>query len=372
MTVRSGFSMLILVFALPACGTANKGARPLPGDTGGGGATTLPPIVMGQHGLPVPPGGAVAKPAGTAGNLAVLSWAGFKAAVSWTFDDGQPSHIAHYAELQATGVPMTFYVTTANAGLADFDATWAQAVRDGHEIGNHTVHHCHYDGTSLSGCTSGSLAATTTVEDEIDQCTTHIASNYGQVGVWTMAAPFGDSAYGKPAAARFLANRGAYTGLIAPDGNTDRFNLPCYMAVDNDTAARFGSQTDIARAGGKWLIFLIHTITPTSDNWYAPVDIADVTGGMTYGRSQGDVWMGTVADVAAYWVGQQLLAAAAPTVTGGETTWAWTLPAGFPPGKYLRVKVDGGTLAQAGAPLPWDEHGYYEVALDAGALTLVP
>jgi hypothetical protein len=48
------------------------------------------------------------------------------------------------------------------------------------------------------------------------------------------------------------------------------------------------------------------------------------------------------------------------------------LPAHFPPGKYLRVNVTGGTLTQKGAPLPWDPHGYYEVALDAGALTLAP
>jgi hypothetical protein len=44
----------------------------------------------------------------------------------------------------------------------------------------------------------------------------------------------------------------------------------------------------------------------------------------------------------------------------------------LPPGKYLRVKVDGGTLTQAGQTLAWDEHGYYEVALDAGSLTLSP
>ena len=39
----------------------------------------------------------VAKPAGAPGSLTVLNWAGFKSAVSWTFDDAQPSHIAHYA-----------------------------------------------------------------------------------------------------------------------------------------------------------------------------------------------------------------------------------------------------------------------------------
>lgn len=36
------------------------------------------------------------------------------------------------------------------------------------------------------------------------------------------------------------------------------------------------------------------------------------------------------------------------------------------------VRVDGGTLAQGGTPLAWDEHGYYDVALDANSLTRTP
>jgi hypothetical protein len=36
----------------------------------------------------------------------------------------------------------------------------------------------------------------------------------------------------------------------------------------------------------------------------------------------------------------------------------------------VRVRVDGGTLTQRGQRLIWDEHGYYEVALDRGSLTL--
>ena len=36
------------------------------------------------------------------------------------------------------------------------------------------------------------------------------------------------------------------------------------------------------------------------------------------------------------------------------------------------MKVDGGTLTQSGRTLPWDDHGYYEIALDPGTLTLSP
>ena len=58
-------------------------------------------------------------PSGTPGNLTVLDWAGFKAAVSYTFDDTNSSQIEHYAELQALGVRMTFYLITGKT--TEFD-----------------------------------------------------------------------------------------------------------------------------------------------------------------------------------------------------------------------------------------------------------
>lgn len=44
----------------------------------------------------------------------------------------------------------------------------------------------------------------------------------------------------------------------------------------------------------------------------------------------------------------------------------------FPPGHFLSVKVDAGTLTQNGAALAWGAHGYYEIALDPGSVTLSP
>ena len=68
-------------------------------------------------------------------------------------------------------------------------------------------------------------------------------------------------------------------------------------------------------------------------------------------------------NVAAYYLGQKL-------ITGNGPTWTWNLPNNFPTGHYLRVTVDGGTLKQNGKALPWSSHGYYEVSLDEGSLTL--
>jgi hypothetical protein len=80
----------------------------------------------------------------------------------------------------------------------------------------------------------------------------------------------------------------------------------------------------------------------------------------------------SVVNVAAYWLGQKLVTAATPTTSGPDLIYTWELPRNFPPGKVLRITVDGGTPKQNGESLPWNDQGFYEIALDAGQLTLSP
>lgn len=318
-------------------------------------------------GLPVPPGADVSKPSGKAENLVVLDWAGFKGAVTYTYDDAQPSHIAHYDELQATDVDMTFYFSSNVNWIPNSDAVWSKAVKDGHEIGNHTVSHPY---ANLTGSCFGKPLAS--VDTEIDECTKYITSRFGQSEVWTMASPFGDIGWKSAAKARFFLNRGVGGNPITPNDNSDPHNLPCFMARGGEEAEDFNDLIDSAREDGQWLVFLFHSITPTNDNWYAPVDIKAITGSINHAKSLNDVWIDTLVDVGAYWMGQKIFTSVTPAVSGKDKVWKWTLPANFPKGKYLRVKVDGGTLKQGGKVLQWDPHGYYEIALDAGELTLTP
>jgi peptidoglycan/xylan/chitin deacetylase (PgdA/CDA1 family) len=314
----------------------------------------------------------VPRPDGPPGNLKVLDWAGFRGAVSYTFDDSQPSQIEHYAELQAAAVPMTFYLSSGWADTSpDYDATWRQAVQDGHEIANHTVHHCRAD---LTGCAVGTADATQL--SEIDENTKYIIQHTGEHAVWTMASPFGDSQWDSFAKDRFFLHRDVFQGMVAPNDATDPLHLPCFMAgapQDGGIDAMqstFEKLIDSARSNDTWLIFLFHTITPTLNNWYGPVDIGAITGSMDHAKAPGDIWIDTMVNVGAYWRAQKMFSALSPVTAHGVTTWTWTLPAHFPPGKVLRVKVDGGTLRQRGFRLVWDHHGFYEVALDAGELTL--
>ena len=319
-------------------------------------------------GLPVPPGGGdLPRPSGKPGRLIVLDWAGFKSAVTYTFDDAQPSQVAHYDELQATGVRMTFFISSNVNWIPNSDAVWSRAVRDGHELGNHTASHPY---ASMTGSCFGQPLASP--EAEIDECTKYILQRFGQSDVWTMASPYGDRGWEDAARSKFFLNRGVGGGTVGPNDESDPFNMPCYMANAGDTAERFAGLIDTARAQGRWLILLFHTINPTDAVWYAPVEIGEITKSIEHAKSLRDVWIDTFANIGAYWAGQKIFSSLTPKVSGKDTVWTWTLPAHFPKGKYLRVKVDGGTLKQGNKELTWDPHGYYEVALDAGELTLTP
>ena len=75
--------------------------------------------------------------------------------------------------------------------------------------------------------------------------------------------------------------------------------------------------------------------------------------------------------VGAYWLGETILdnARKQGVTANGSTVMTWSLPAHFPSGRFVRVVTGGGHLRQAGLVLPWNPHGYYEVALDGGELT---
>jgi peptidoglycan/xylan/chitin deacetylase (PgdA/CDA1 family) len=282
--------------------------------------------------------------------MVVLPWAGFKAAVTYTFDDGNSSQIEHYDELQALGVPMTFYLTTGKPEAKD--PVWARALKDGHELGNHSKSHAQRGRAS-----------------DIDAATDFIKLTFG-VATWTMASPFGDPSYPPLAGSRFLVNRGVIPGRIGVSDSVDPFDLPAYGPSQEASAGVLNAQMETARTGGKWRIFLFHGFVGGTDNAYMPMRFDEFAAHVNYTKSHGDVWMDSMVAVAAYWRGQRALAAAQPKKLGTTTTWAWPLPPNFPPGRYLRVRVDGGTLSQNGQPLPWNPHGYYEVALDVGTLTL--
>jgi peptidoglycan/xylan/chitin deacetylase (PgdA/CDA1 family) len=312
--------------------------------------STLPPFGAGN----------VPQPAGAVGGFRVLNWAGFKAAISFTFDDTNSSQIARYQELNSLGVPLTFYLITAANHAQDLQsAVWPQALRDGHEIGNHTANHLNTGGGNLAGDTDTGEAT--------------LERMFG-ITVYTMAAPFGAQDYINIASTRYLINRGTPGGTIAANDNTNPFNLPCFIPNTNAPVGDFNARTDAVRNAGTWQTELVHGFNngnPT-DGAFQPVDIGVFQQAVRYAKSFGDIWIDRVMTVGAYWRAQKTVSALTPATANGTSTWTWTLPDHFPPNQYLRVTVTGGTLRQGTDTVPWDPHGYYEIALDRRTLTLSP
>ena len=334
------------------------------GGNGGSESTTPAPSfpVGSLDPFPAPPTSDIPQPSASVSepNLRVLPWAGFTAALSYTFDDTQPSQAEHWDELEATGIPMTFFANPSSNWQSGFDATWTAVAAAGSEIGNHTWSHCHSD---LSDCTPIGTA-----EEEIDDATEYIIEHFGVPAVLSFASPFGDSGWNEYAAPRFLVGRGVVSGFVAPTGASNWHNLPVIAVNAGETADDFTAAIDNAYSQGRWGIFMFHSILPTSNNWYAGVEMTDIAASIDYAQGLDAVWIERMGVVGAYVRAQQMFEA----VTPSDHVWTWTLPERYPTGGVLRVTVDGGSLSQGGTELTWDPHGYYEVNLDAGQLTWTP
>jgi hypothetical protein len=312
-------------------------------------------------GIPVTKTTGVARPSGTECNLKVLDWAGFTGAASYTFDDSQPSQIAHWSELSAPGVRLTFFAISSWNFVANRDTVLKAAIAKGCEIGNHTRDH-------FTVAQSGDAAG---IAAQLDDCNKYITS-LGQSSVWSMAFPNGDSNWKNNFGGRFLFGRSVNYGFVSANGTDNPLCLPTWCIDSTHKLADFKAQLDNATNEKKWMIMVFHSLLPTSDNWYAGVPVADVASSMTYAKNGGKIWVDSMVNVGCYWLGERIVAGLTPTAKGTGYEWTWKLPANFPSGKYIRVTVGGGTLSQKGAALPWNEHGFYEVLLDAGALSWAP
>lgn len=312
-------------------------------------------------GIPVTKDVGVSVPSGNGCNLKILNWAGFSGAASYTFDDTQPSQIAHWSEIKATGVRTTFFAVSSYTWVVNRDSVLIDAVKNGYEIGNHTATH-----VKVSQCASASAAAA-----ELDTCNAYI-TGLGQKAVWSMAFPEGDTAWAAKLAGKFLLGRSVNYGFVAPNDGTDPLCLPTWCIDSTHDIDDFKSQLNNCANQKEWLIFVYHSLLPTSDNWYAGVPVKDVADSLTYGKETGKIWIDSMVNVGSYWIGQKLVTKLSPAADGSGYTWNWTLPAGYPAGKYLRVVVDGGKLSQNGTALSWNTHGFYEVSMDAGALSWQP
>jgi hypothetical protein len=326
-------------------GAAGAGAGGTSGSGNGGNGGSGPTASFKCNNLALKPSmTGVAKPAGAVGGLEVLDWAGFKGAASFTFDDNTPSQLPNYNALKATGGRITWFVvgewlSGQTATINQFKAT----IADGQELANHTYTHQ----------SAGS-------ESDLQQAQTFITQNFG-VTAHSMAAPNCSGSWQSVAPSVLFQNRGPCGkpgSTVSPRDNTNPFALPAYLPDTGESASSMSS----AITEGRWRLFVLHGFD-SQGGTYQPVPIDNVTGAMSKAVMDG-YWVETMTNVGAYWQGQKLVPESA------STSAMWTLPDKFPPNMCLRIKTTGGTVTQKGETIAWDDHGYYEISLDAGEVTI--
>jgi len=285
----------------------------------------------------------VAKPAGAAGGLKVLDWAGFKGAASFTFDDNTPSQMPSYNALKATGGHFTWFVVGSWLSGSALVSQYKATIADGQEVANHTYSH-------MSG---GS-------QSDLQQAETFITQNFG-VTANSMAAPNCDGSWASVAPSVLFQNRGPCgkgSATVSPRDNTSPFALPAYLPDSGESSSSMSGTI----TAGKWRIFVIHGFD-SQGGTYQPVPIGNVTASMSKAVMDG-FWVEGMTNVGAYWQGQKLIPATA------TTTATWTVPAKFPANMCVRITTTGGTVTQKGETIPWDPHGYYQISLNAGEVTV--
>lgn len=331
------------------------------------GFDALPPPTAPTSDLPVPPGAAgSSEPQGSMMAMQTVHWAGFKSAVSYTFDDSTSDQVAHWPELQATGLRFTFFITSGQAGYASYDQVWKSAIASGSELGNHTQAHCHAD---LTGCAIDAKKAAT-LRDDVQACDNYITGVLGQKQVSTMAYPYGDQGYAADAAQHFFLARVVGGGPVHALDATNPFAIPCYLPAQDETTDVLDARLEQSHTQGAWDTYLIHALRPNPAG-FQPIELSALVAHLEHTKAKADVWIDTFAHVGAYWLGETILdnARKQGVTANGSTGMTWSLPAHFPSGRFVRVVTGGGHLRQAGLVLPWNPHGYYEVALDGGELT---
>jgi peptidoglycan/xylan/chitin deacetylase (PgdA/CDA1 family) len=289
-------------------------------------------------------------------NLSVEPWNGHRAAVSFTFDDADPTHYELAGPiLDEREIHATFYlVANTIEGFGDGSREGFRALHaGGHELGNHTMSH---KGSSENDAS------------EFTGCDAYIEDTFGTAPV-TFAYPNGDvtGTYKDQAAALYVASRNGGNGdsvtLAGPD-DWHEVTSPFSADPENDQgytydAAELMTALDDSLQAGAWRVLTFHGI---GDNGFFANTSPENLAAIADHALDDDFWIETFARVAGYLRAQLALQDAAAQTSTGRITWTWMLPQRFPQDVVLRVVIDGGTLTQDGAELGWNgQEGFYPV-----------
>jgi peptidoglycan/xylan/chitin deacetylase (PgdA/CDA1 family) len=295
--------------------------------------------------------------------LTVLPWNGAQAAVSLTFDDGDPSQWeTAIPALNQRHLKATFFLIACNIANKP---VWIRAYRAGHEVGNHSMTHGHpADYTPAQ------------VETETTGAQQKLQADLG-ADVVTFAYPYREITPAMEESIRrtHIAARGGWrpSYYMKPGDDPDWYDIPSQLTLTDTPLATYVDWIDDALSERAWTVFMIHAIEGAP--WgYQPMPKATFYGLLD--RLQDNrMWVAPFGTVCAYWQAQKIVEKASPGWDGRAWNYAWTVPGGFPKGVTLKVRLAEprvGGIRQAGKAIVPDAAGDYVISFDAARLAVQP
>lgn len=289
----------------------------------------------------------------------ILPWNGHKAALSLTFDDGNPAHVDFVVpELARRSLRATFYVI---AGRLTQVEKWSAIPASGQEIGNHSMDHLHAQDLT-----------TTEVRRQVGEARERLESLLG-VPAFSFAYPFTETTpelRAAVAAHHFLGRGGNRSEFyLKPEAEPDWLDISSQVAMTHMAPAEYQDWVDENLRRSSWTVLQFHGIEGDVTGWQ-PLSKAVFLQTLDYiaGKQH---WVATFSEVGAYWQAQKILEKTLPRVQGAQKVFFWERPALLPGGVVLKVKLDGNHRAsQGGQPLDAGSDGTHLVSFDAGELTL--
>ena len=273
------------------------------------------------------------------------TWAGFRtAAVSFTFDDGAPSHVTDVGPLfDNYGFKATFnLVTNWNPNWTGFQGM----ASNGHEIASHSDNH----GNPMPNNEIASSKATINDNIKNNECITLAYPNCTVPDEATVLQ-------------NYIAGRicGNGSEVMGKDGPSNWAQVPAIMtgveqqySINFNSVNQFTGKMQEASQKGGWVMFLTHGLAGKSNNGnatFSPTDLSVIDGALSW-ASTNDIWVGTFRDVAMY-IKERKASKATASTSGNSITVKLTHSIADNISKYnyplsLRVKNSSNWTAASG------------------------
>lgn len=297
-----------------------------------------------------------------AGPVTTVPWDGHTGAVTFTFDDGCPTHLTNVIPaLDKRGIPGTFFLSGAPASPQK--AQWIAAARRGHELGNHTSTHA-----NLSGLDS------TTISTEILDQARALRSLDPSVEALTLAYPYcaTNTLVDSIAAQENLISRTCGGAARFAWGTRPRNWMQATSLIVQDSASGLDALAgiDAVTSTNSWLVTLNHGV---GGDWL-PAPTASVEAMFDRAIAKG-AWIATYQQVAAYWRASAVMDTARAVVDASGWSLSWRLPWKRSPREVvLRVRFDSTVfgkefaVAQDGRGVSAESDGSFRIDFLKGAL----